>query len=137
MILSLSCIVLQPSNMAEARSSILRPVGFNTLFSTLTVSGSQTTAGSQAPATSDQLPLPEGKGRDLTKASCSKCHGTNVFAAQRHTREQWSSIIDNMVSKGLEATDDDLDQITEYLTVAFPPIKKDATNTPPPTVAPN
>jgi cytochrome c5 len=85
----------------------------------------------QAP-TSD-IPLPEGKGRDTTKRLCSACHSSNVWAAQHHTREKWGSIIDNMLSKGLEASDDDLAVVQDYLTASFGPSTTDAPATVPPT----
>jgi cytochrome c5 len=74
------------------------------------------------------IELPEGKGRDLTQKQCGTCHATNVWTNQHHTRDQWSSVIDNMVAKGMHASDDDLDTITDYLAVHFGPV----TSTPPP-----
>ncbi len=74
--------------------------------------------------------LPEGKGKDVTQRVCSTCHGINVFADQRHTGEKWSSIIDNMVSKGLEASDEDLATINDYLATNLGP-KKDTPASPP------
>ena len=65
--------------------------------------------------------LPDGPGKEVTKRLCTKCHGANVWAQQRHTREKWSSIIDNMVSKGMEASDDELDQVNDYLATHFAP----------------
>jgi mono/diheme cytochrome c family protein len=66
-------------------------------------------------------PLPEGKGKDITQKTCSACHGVTMFSSQRHTRDQWSSIIDNMVSKGLAASDDELNQINDYLATYLAP----------------
>lgn len=82
-------------------------------------------AGAQA-----EIPLPEGKGKDVTQRVCTTCHGINVFVQQRHTSEKWSSIIDNMVSKGLEASDEDLATINDYLATNLGP-KKDAAANPP------
>jgi mono/diheme cytochrome c family protein len=67
------------------------------------------------------IPLPDGEGKDLTKTTCGKCHSTNIFASQGYTREQWSSIMDSMASKGMEATDDEAAQILDYLSASFPP----------------
>jgi cytochrome c5 len=65
--------------------------------------------------------LPEGKGRDLTQKDCTTCHATSVFTKQHHVREQWRSILDNMVDKGLDAPDSDLDIIADYLTANYGP----------------
>jgi hypothetical protein len=76
-----------------------------------------------------EIPLPEGKGKDVTKRVCSSCHATNVFAQRRYTSEKWSSVIDNMVSKGLDASDADLATINDYLATNLGP-KKDAPASP-------
>jgi cytochrome c5 len=75
------------------------------------------------PTTQPEVSLPEGKGKDVTQRVCSTCHGINVFVQQRHTREKWSAIIDNMVSKGLDASDEDLATITDYLATNLGPPK--------------
>ena len=69
-------------------------------------------------------PLPDGKGKDVAQQKCSTCHATNIWSTQRHTREQWGSIIDSMVSKGLEASDEELDTIADYLAQNFGPVAK-------------
>jgi mono/diheme cytochrome c family protein len=74
-------------------------------------------------------PLPDGKGKDVTKRACSACHSVNVFAQQRHTGDQWDAILDSMVSKGLSASDDDLDTIHNYLVTYLGPAKPDVPNT--------
>jgi hypothetical protein len=78
-------------------------------------------AAKEKAAAQPDIPLPEGKGRDLTKKMCGTCHSNNVWAIQKHTSEKRSSIIDNMVSKGLEASDDDLATVNDYLAANFAP----------------
>jgi len=99
----------------------------------------------RVPATESQAaaPLPEGKGKDLAEKKCTMCHATNIWTSQRHTREQWTAVIDTMLSRGLEASDDELDTITDYLAQNFGPVAKpapttapDAPPTPPPSDAP-
>jgi hypothetical protein len=89
-------------------------------------------AAAQKPAQPD-IPLPEGKGKDLTQKNCSTCHANNVWTGQHHTRDQWNQVIDNMVSKGMKASDDDLDVIADYLAANFgPAAKTPPTSAPPP-----
>jgi mono/diheme cytochrome c family protein len=68
-------------------------------------------------------PLPDGKGKDLVQKYCNTCHGADTFTKKHHTRDQWSSVIDDMVTKGLDAPDSDLDTITDYLAAHFGPSK--------------
>ncbi len=77
--------------------------------------------GSPSKDYSKTLTLPEGKGKDVTQRICGGCHSTDVFVEQRHTRQEWSSIVDNMVTRGAEGTDEELDDVVGYLTKSFPP----------------
>jgi cytochrome c5 len=70
---------------------------------------------------SSAIVLPAGEGMELTKKLCSGCHGTDTFARQRHDRAQWNQILDNMMSKGMDASDDDLDKVATYLAAHFGP----------------
>lgn len=76
--------------------------------------------------------LPEGKGKELAKKQCGTCHANNVWTNQHHTRDQWSSVIDNMISKGMHVSDEDLDTITDYLAANFGPVPA----SPPPSAVP-
>jgi cytochrome c5 len=84
----------------------------------------------------DEIPLPDGDGKDVTKRVCGNCHSTNVWIKQRHSTEKWSSIIDNMVSKGMEASDDDLAIVNDYLGKYLAPPPKDAAPPAPPATPP-
>ena len=94
------------------------------------------TSRSATPAPSSEsqsdIPLPEGKGREVAQKKCSTCHAKNVWTAEHHTRDEWTSIVDSMVSPGLVASDDDLDTITDDLSQNCGPVTKPA-----PTTAPN
>jgi mono/diheme cytochrome c family protein len=68
-------------------------------------------------------PLPDGKGKDVTKRVCSGCHAVTVFAKERHTPEKWAAVVDNMVSRGMEASDEELDTINTYLSTNLAPPK--------------
>ena len=76
-------------------------------------------------------PLPEGKGKDVTKRVCSGCHALSVFAEQRHSEDEWDAILQTMISKGMDASDDDLATVSQYLASYLGPKKQDAPNPPP------
>lgn len=59
--------------------------------------------------------LPEGKGKDLVEQVCGACHGTDLVASRRATKDGWSYIVDDMVSRGASATNDQIAQINAYL----------------------
>src|SRR5579862_2983852 len=59
--------------------------------------------------------LPEGKGKDVTENVCGACHGVDLIAGRRATKEGWGYIVDDMVSRGASATNEQIKTITEYL----------------------
>jgi hypothetical protein len=131
--LSIMAAVLLHATPVEAGSNVARtvlPERFLTLMqvSSYTHAAMQSATDSKKKTdASPEIPLPEGPGREVTKRICSSCHGIDVWAKQHHTSEQWSSIIDLMVSRGLQASDDELGQVNDYLAKYFPPLpKKDA-----------
>jgi mono/diheme cytochrome c family protein len=81
------------------------------------------------------VPLPDGPGKAVVEKVCTGCHGTAVIAAKRATPEQWANTVQQMVSRGADATDEEIETITRYLSTNFPPVKDDKT-APPPTAAP-
>ena len=59
--------------------------------------------------------LPEGKGKDVLENVCGACHGVDLIAGRRATKEGWGYIVDDMVSRGASATNEQIKTITEYL----------------------
>ena len=107
----------------EAKS-VSGPAVPRRFFSVLALPGAGEGALLQATARDKKAPdqagaLPEGKGKDLTQKDCSTCHATSVFTKQHHSRDQWRSVLDNMLDRGLDAPDSDLDIIADYLVANF------------------
>ncbi len=63
--------------------------------------------------------LPEGKGKDVVEQVCGACHGTDLVASRRATKQGWSYIVDDMVSRGASATNEQIQTINEYLAKSF------------------
>jgi len=77
----------------------------------------------QAP--SDEHPtLPAGPGREVMIRVCSQCHEPENAAAQELDEKGWKSLVDDMASKGADATDAEFEEIVRYLVNAFPPPPK-------------
>ncbi len=68
--------------------------------------------------------LPDGAAKDLFIRICEKCHGSENVVRARYDREKWESVVDDMVSRGAEGTDEELDKIVEYLVKNFGKEKK-------------
>jgi hypothetical protein len=131
--------LLHWASPVEARS-VSGPAVPRRFFSMLAVPGASDGMLLQAPAGDQKAAdqpgaLPEGKGKALTQKDCVMCHAISVVTKQHHTRDQWRSVLDNMIDKGLDAPDSDLDIIADYLAVNFGPVKS-ATPSPAPDAAP-
>lgn len=111
---------------APIASSSLR----NLLHRAMLVGASRQAQETQAPPEKSKVivQLPDGESRETVKKVCGSCHSTDIFARQRHSREIWSSILDSMTSRGMNASDDDLDTVLNYLATNLGPEKKGDSN---------
>jgi cytochrome c5 len=64
--------------------------------------------------------LPDGDGKSIVLATCTKCHGTSTFTSIRLSRQGWEDEVESMRSKGATGTDDDFKKVIDYLTRTFP-----------------
>jgi mono/diheme cytochrome c family protein len=65
--------------------------------------------------------LPDAPHRDTVQRICSGCHPAQIVIGRGMTREQWSAIVSNMISRGAKGSDEDFAQIVDYLTQNLPP----------------
>jgi competence protein ComEA len=63
--------------------------------------------------------LPEGAGRDTTIRICSQCHEAQKAASIKLTRPGWSDEIDKMKALGAAGTDQEFQDVLEYLSTHF------------------
>lgn len=63
----------------------------------------------------------EVPGEATTKRLCTQCHTLESATAQRHTRDEWNEVIGRMINQGLVASDDELYEVSDYLTENYGP----------------
>ena len=63
--------------------------------------------------------LPAGPGKEVLEKVCTQCHGLDVITTLKHTKAEWKSVVDTMVSYGATAKDDEFDAIVNYLAKNF------------------
>jgi competence protein ComEA len=66
-------------------------------------------------AAREQELLPDGPGKPTVERVCSACHELDTAAGTRHTRAEWRLIVESMVNRGAQATDEEVVAINEYL----------------------
>ena len=78
-------------------------------------------AAAQRQGTRRQVTLPKGPERKVILASCTMCHGLDVYATQALDREGWNQIVERMKSKGAEINAGDTAILLDYLVASFGP----------------
>ena len=63
--------------------------------------------------------LPPGKGKAIVQRACVGCHALKVVTAKRASKEQWSVLVDQMMSRGAELEDEDVQIVVDYLAKNF------------------
>ncbi len=77
-------------------------------------------ANAVATVPSAQNHLPPGSGHDLTVKVCSACHSPDLAASQHLSAQEWNSLVQDMSARGAVASDEEFDEITDYLAKSFP-----------------
>ena len=83
----------------------------------VTVARAQAPAAGQAPAAPAGQPmvLATGPGADAFHRVCVLCHTPERIVSVRKTKVEWEEIIDKMITRGAQVTDDNYGPIEDYL----------------------
>jgi mono/diheme cytochrome c family protein len=91
-------------------------------FSRLALLGAMSMLGIAASAQAQDLP--EGQGKALVQAACTQCHGIDVIVRQPRSREDWTEVVSRMVGNGAQLSDEDYNQVVQYLGTYLGPASK-------------
>ena len=72
-----------------------------------------------ATCVSNAQALPDGKGMPEFERICSSCHTVAMSTRLNKSRAEWTSIVNDMVSRGAQGSQSDLDSVVVYLTANF------------------
>ena len=80
-------------------------------------------AAQTTPNKADSESLPDAPGKAVIIRACLPCHNVKVTTAKRSTgsAEEWTQVVDKMISQGAELSDDDIDLTVKYLTTYYGP----------------
>jgi competence ComEA-like helix-hairpin-helix protein len=67
------------------------------------------------------LATAQDSGKAVLERVCTKCHTLTSTLKQRNSDAGWSKIVDDMVARGAEASDAEIETIIEYLGKNFGP----------------
>jgi competence ComEA-like helix-hairpin-helix protein len=71
----------------------------------------------QSAATDDDLP--EGQGKEAVQKMCANCHALKQVTETRRSGKEWIDLVDDMVSRGAEGSDEEVSAVTKYLARNF------------------
>src|SRR6516162_7266994 len=77
-------------------------------------------ASGQAPGAQ----LPDAPNKEVVQRICSGCHPAAIVLGRGMSREQWGSIVSNMIGRGAKGSDEEFAQIVDYLATNLPPGKQ-------------
>jgi competence ComEA-like helix-hairpin-helix protein len=63
--------------------------------------------------------LPEAAGKDVVRRMCVNCHGPEPITTAKYSKKRWREVVDNMVGRGAEGSDEDVAAVIGYLTRNF------------------
>jgi competence ComEA-like helix-hairpin-helix protein len=63
--------------------------------------------------------LPEASGKDVVRRMCVNCHGPEQITTEKYTKKRWGEVVDDMVGRGAEGSDEDVAAVISYLTRNF------------------
>ena len=66
-------------------------------------------------AAEDKPKLPDGPGKAAAEKLCGTCHGVGIFINRRESREGWNGIIEDMLHRGMKGEDEELGDVSDYL----------------------
>src|SRR6059058_3290230 len=65
--------------------------------------------------------LPDGPGKAILEAKCSRCHTPDVVRTYRHTTDDWQDEVSSMIDMGANVTDDEFPVLVQYLATNWGP----------------
>ena len=74
---------------------------------------SPTVNSTATPAT--RKPLPDAPGKETFLRVCSQCHSADIVIFYDRSEEQWSYTVHQMADNGANATDQEFEQVLDYL----------------------
>ncbi len=65
--------------------------------------------------------LPDASGKATVQKACGSCHAAEMVLGRAMTREQWNTLVADMVTKGAKIGDGEFTQIVDYLAANLGP----------------
>ncbi len=64
--------------------------------------------------------MPDGPHKDTILKLCGTCHAPTIVLGRGMTKDQWSEVVSDMISKGAKGNTEEFNQVIEYLATVLP-----------------
>lgn len=79
------------------------------------------TSGKSGSSTSVQTSdTSSSTGQALLQARCTECHSTRRITISHYTADEWTQVVNNMISQGARLNSDEKQTLIEYLAQTYP-----------------
>jgi competence ComEA-like helix-hairpin-helix protein len=78
------------------------------------------------PPVASAATMPDGDGKSIVQKGCTVCHSLSVVTSKRASHTEWTQVVNQMVSRGADLTDDEIDTVIEYLSKNYGPLDQKA-----------
>ena len=102
--------LMAPNLTNRAATAVLRSVFALVGFSCCTFPGWAQT----------QPQLPDGDGKETIQKACGSCHALTTVTNAGHNRQEWTSVLNMMVTAGAPVPKAQIATVTDYLATNFP-----------------
>jgi glucose dehydrogenase/cytochrome c5 len=66
--------------------------------------------------------MPEGAGRAIVQQKCVACHALTVVTSRHASRNEWDQVVNQMVSRGADLSDEEIETVVDYLAKGYGPL---------------
>lgn len=66
--------------------------------------------------------MPDGAGKPIVQRACASCHAVTVVTSKHATQKEWDQVVNLMVSRGAELSDDEIETVIAYLAKNYGPL---------------
>jgi competence protein ComEA len=77
----------------------------------------QTTPPPESPSA-----MPAGAGKAIVQEKCVMCHALTVVISKHSSHSEWDQVVNQMVSRGADLSDEEIDTVIEYLSKNYGPL---------------
>jgi competence ComEA-like helix-hairpin-helix protein len=72
--------------------------------------------------------LPPGDGKPIVQRACVGCHSLDVVTSEPGSAAHWTQVVNQMIGRGAELSDPEIDTLVKYLSSHFGPVSPTASS---------